>query len=352
MPAVPPPDAPRMVLPCPAEAIDDFISKPTPKAIEAVARARGPFLVLGAGGKIGLHLALMLRRSLHALGRTDRVVAVSRFTSLRDRSAFEEHGIETIACDLGDQAALAALPEAPTIFFLAGVKFGTAGAPGLLRAINVEIPQRVARRFARSRIVAFSSGNIYPFVTPASGGAREDTPPAPIGDYAASCLEREQAFATVAAAHGTPVVLIRLNYSVEFRYGLLVDIAQAVHSGQPIDVTTGYVNVIWQTDAVAHSIQALELANSPVVPINVTGAETLAVRELAGNFSRLLGRAAKLTGTESETALLNNASQSHRRFGAPLTSVTQMSEWISAWIARGGENWGKPTGFQKRDGRF
>jgi nucleoside-diphosphate-sugar epimerase len=342
----------RPGLPCPPAEVDDFISRPTPRAIETVARAAGPFLVLGAGGKIGLHLSVMLRRALDQLGRKDRVIAVSRFSTLRDRAAFEQRGVETLACDLGDVASLNTLPDAPTVFFLAGVKFGTAAAPGLLHAINVEIPHRVAEKFARSRIVAYSSGCVYPFVTPASGGARETTPPSPVGDYAASCVARERAFTEVAAAHGTPVALLRLNYSIEFRYGLLVDIAQMVLAGRPVDVTTGYVNVIWQTDAVAHSIQALEVAGSPAVPINVTGREILSVRDLAQRFSTALGRSVPITGTEADTAWLNNAAHSHQLFGPPLTSVDQMIEWISAWLLQNGETWGKPTGFERRDGRF
>jgi nucleoside-diphosphate-sugar epimerase len=280
------------------------------------------------------------------------VLAVSRFSTLRDRTAFEQRGLETVPCDLGDAASLRQLPDAPTVFFLAGVKFGTATAPGLLHAINVEMPHRVAEKFARSRIVAFSSGCIYPFVTPASGGAREETPPSPIGEYAASCLAREQAFTEVAAAHGTAVALIRLNYSVEFRYGLLVDIAQLVLAGRPVDVPTGYVNVIWQTDAVAHTIQSLDLAGSPAVPINVTGGETLSVRDVAHRFGAAFGRPVQITGTEADTAWLNNAAHAHRLFGPPLTSVEQMIQWISEWLLQGGETWGKPTGFEKRDGRF
>jgi nucleoside-diphosphate-sugar epimerase len=309
-------------------------------------------MVLGAGGKIGLHLGIMLRRALTQLGRNDRVIAVSRFSTLRDRAAFEQRGIETLPCDLADPVALRALPDAPTIFFLAGVKFGTAAAPGLLHAVNVEMPHRVAEKFARSRIIAFSSGCVYPFVSPASGGAREDTPPSPVGDYAASCVAREQAFTEIAAARGTPVALIRLNYAVEFRYGLLVDIAQMVLNGQPVDVTTGHVNVIWQTDAVAHTIQSLALAGAPAVPINVTGAEILSVRDLAQRFAAALGRPVQITGTEAGTAWLNNASHSHRLFGPPLTSVDQMIQWISEWLLQDGETWGKPTGFEKRDGRF
>jgi nucleoside-diphosphate-sugar epimerase len=352
MRAVPLPPPPFSRLPCAPSEIDDFISQPTPRVIEVVARAPGPFMVLGAGGKIGLHLSVMLRRALDTLGRPDRVIAVSRFATLRDSTAFTQRGVETLACDLGDPASLEALPDAPTIFFLAGVKFGTATAPNLLHAINVEIPRRVAAKFARSRIVAYSSGCVYPFVTPASGGAREDTPPCPVGEYAASCVSREQAFTEVAAPHGTPVALIRLNYSIEFRYGLLVDIAQRVHAGLPMDVTTGHVNVIWQTDAVAHSIQALEIAGSPAVPINVTGAETLSVRDLALRFGTALGRPAQITGTEAGTAWLNNAAHSHRLFGPPLTPVSQMIEWISEWLQQNGETWGKPTGFDRRDGRF
>jgi nucleoside-diphosphate-sugar epimerase len=352
MPAFPTPPTVRPGLPCPPAEVDDFIGRPTPRVLEVVARTPGPLIVLGAGGKIGLHLSIMLRRALDQLGRNDQVHAVSRFSTLRDRAAFESRGIETLTCDLSDVASLNQLPDAPTVFFLAGVKFGTATAPGLLHAINVQMPHQVAGKFARSRIVAFSSGCVYPFVTPASGGAREDTPPSPVGEYAASCLAREEAFAEVAAKHGTPVALIRLNYSVEFRYGLLVDIAQKVLAGQPVDVTTGYVNVIWQTDAVAHTIQALDLAGAPAVPVNVTGPETLSVRDLAHRFGAALGRPVQITGREEETAWLNNASHAQRRFGPPLTSVDQMIAWISAWLLQDGETWGKLTGFEKRDGRF
>jgi len=339
-------------LPCAHSDVDAFISLPTPAVLAVLDRTPGPFLVLGAGGKMGLHLSLMLRRGLDRLGRKDRVLAVSRFGTLRDRAAFEELGVETLACDLGDPDAVQKLPEAPTVFFLAGVKFGTASAPDLLRAINVEVPQRVARQYARSRIVAYSSGCVYPFVTPASGGAREDTPTEAVGEYAASCIARERAFAEVADSHGTAVTLIRLNYSVEFRYGVLVDIAQMAMAGRPINLTTGYVNVIWQNDAVAHSIQALELAAAPATPINIAGGEILAVRDLAQRFGAVLGQPISLVGAEAGTAWLNNASRSHRLFGPPAVSVDQMIAWISAWLRQGRETWGKPTGFDRRDGRF
>lgn len=339
-------------LPCAPEAADDFLSQPPAGLAATLSTTPGPFMVLGAGGKMGLHLSVMLRRALDQLGRKDSVIAVSRFRTLRDSADFTAHGVEVQTCDLSNAAGLAALPDAPTIFFLAGVKFGTANTPELLHATNVVLPRSVAARFHRSRIVALSSGNVYPFVAPYSGGATERTPPDPVGAYAASCLAREQAFAQGSVEHGNPVALIRLNYSVEFRYGLLGDIGQRVFAGQPVDVTTGFVNVIWQNDAVAHCIRALEVAGSPAVPINITGSETLAVRDIAHRFGAELGLPVTLTGIEAPTALLNNAAWSHQLFGKPPTSVDQMIAWISAWMRIGGQTWGKPTGFERRDGKF
>jgi nucleoside-diphosphate-sugar epimerase len=340
------------MLPCPPEAIDDFLSEPGPEATALLGRTAGPILVLGAGGKMGLHLSLMLRKALAPLGRAGDVRAVSRFSTLRDREDFVRHGITTLAADLCDDAALAALPDAPTVFFLAGVKFGTAAAPELLRRVNVELPRRVGERFRSARIVAFSTGCVYPFVAPETGGATEATPPAPVGDYALSCLGREESFAEVARRHGTRVALIRLNYSVEFRYGILTDIARRVFRGEPVDVTTGHVNAIWQRDALDHVIRTLDLAAAPAAPVNVTGPGILAVRHLAARFGELLGRPAVITGTEAATAWLNDASALHRRLGAPPTSVEQMQRWIAAWLLAGGGDWGKPTGFERRDGNF
>ena len=339
-------------LPCPADRVDEFLGQPSPEATAVLARTTGPVLVLGAGGKLGLHLSIMLQRALTTLGRPSDLTAVSRFTTLHDRSDFDRHGIATRAVDLCDPAALAALPEAPTVFFLAGVKFGTSSAPELLRRVNVELPRLVAERFSRSRIVAFSTGCVYPFMRPDSGGATEATPPDPVGDYAKSCLAREIAFAGVSQKQGTRVALIRLNYSVEFRYGLLVDIAQKVLQGLAVDVTTGYVNVIWQRDALDHTIRALELVGAPVVPVNITGPEILSVRKLAAGFGEIFDRPVTLTGCEAETAWLNNAAASHRHFGPPPTSVEVMQRWIAAWLRANGETWGKPTGFEQRDGQF
>lgn len=339
-------------LPCPPDQVDDFLSNPAPEVVDCVGRLPGPILVLGAGGKMGLHLSMMLKKAVRLAGRQEKVIAVSRFKSLHAREAFESHGVATHDCDLMDLDSLGALPDAPTVFYLAGVKFGTTSAPELLHNANVIMPARVARRFRRSRIVAFSSGCVYPFVTPTSGGATESTPVSPVGEYALSCVGRENAFADASRQHGTAIALIRLNYAVEFRYGTLVDIALKVVNSEPVDVTMGYLNVIWQPDAIAQSIRAVELAGSPAVAVNVTGAQILSVRSLAHRFGELLGREVLITGNEAHTAWLNNPSYLHARFGAPPTRVENMIRWIAAWIKAGRETWGKPTGFERRDGRF
>lgn len=340
-------------LPPLAGDVDEFLGQPSPALVVAAARWKGPFLVLGAGGKMGLHLAAMLQRALRATGRRDPVIAVSRFATLRDRAEFDVQGIQTLACDLSVESAVAGLPDAGAVFFLAGAKFGTSADPALLRRMNVEMPRLVAERYRDARIVAFSTGCVYPFVSPASGGAVESTSVDPLpGEYAASCLERERAFAEAAGRYRTPVALIRLNYAVEFRYGVLVDIASRVWRGEPIDVTTGYVNVIWQSDAIDLSLRALDLAGAPAVPVNVTGLEILRVRDLAEEFGRLLGKAVNLVGTEAGTAWLSDASWVSQRLGAPPTTVATMQQRVAAWLKQGGETWGKPTAFERRDGRF
>jgi nucleoside-diphosphate-sugar epimerase len=343
---------PPLRLPCPAEQIDHFLSAPSQTVVEAISRHRGPMLILGAGGKLGLHLSIMAAEAFRQLGWGEQVTAVSRFGSLRDQQEFARFGIATLACDLEDEEQLARLPDASTVIFLAGVKFGTSAAPELLQRLNVEMPRKVAERFRASRIVAFSTGCVYPFVSPESGGATEQTLPAPIGAYADSCLQRERAFEEASRRHGTTVALIRLNYAVEFRYGVLIDIAEKVLAGVPIDVTTGYVNAIWQRDAVAHSLQALDIAAAPAIPLNITGVDILSVRQVAESFGRIFGVPVRIAGTEEATAWLSNAGKSHRLFGLPATSVADMIGWTAAWLREGGSTWGKATGFEKRGGAF
>ena len=265
---------------------------------------------------------------------------------------FTAAGIQWTQADLSQPDQVAKLPNAANLFFLAGVKFGTASNTGLLQLMNERVPMMVASKFAGSKIVALSTGCVYSFVSPESGGSVEQSPTDPPGEYARSCLGREQAFVDAAANRGTRSALVRLNYSVELRYGVLVDIAQKVLAGQPIDLSTGYFNVIWQGDAIDHIIQCLPLASAPPLAINVTGSETLRVRDIAFELAKRFGVEAKLTGSEAPTAWLSNAAKSHSLFGPPKISVGSMIDWIADWLKAGGETLGKPTHFQTRDGNY
>lgn len=303
---------------------------------------------------MGLHLCLILQRGLVALGKStqQRVIAISRFGSADTRAKFESHGIETISADLSEPDNLAALPEAPNVFFLAGVKFGTSHEPGLLEKMNVQMPRAVADRFRESHIVALSTGCVYSFVAPESGGSTEEDATNPVGDYAISCLGREQAFQNAGEQWGTPTALIRLNYAIDLRYGVLVDIAQKVLAGHPVDVSMGYVNVIWQGDALGHTIQALPHVSAPPFVLNVTGPGILRVRDLAERFGERFGKTAIIEGEEQPTAWLNDASKAHEMFGTPEVGIEEMVEWIATWLEGGGETLGKPTHFETRNGKY
>ncbi len=331
--------------------LDDVMSSPTETVIETVRAHDGDFAVLGAAGKMGFHLCLMLQRAVAALGREhrQRVIAVSRFGSVRSKAEFEALGVGTIACDLCSEESLCGLPEVPNVFFLAGVKFGTASDAELLQRMNVTMPAQVAERYATSRIVALSTGCVYSFTPPESGGSREEDETDPPGDYARSCLGREEAFTRASIQKGTRCSLIRLNYSIDLRYGVLMDIARKVSTGEPVDVTMGYANVIWQGDALAHTIQSLSHATSPPFILNVTGPGVLRVRDLAEAFGHHLEREPILVGKEEPTAWLNNAAKAHRLFEM---SLDMMIAWTADWLKRGGTTLGKPTHFEKRDGNY
>ncbi|HEX8717683.1 MAG TPA: NAD(P)-dependent oxidoreductase [Gemmatimonadaceae bacterium] len=329
-----------------------LLSEPTAGVLDALRDCAGDVIILGAAGKMGPTLARMLRRAFDALRRTDRVIAVSRFSSGRAEQLLRAWSIETIHCDLTDHAAVARLPDAHNIVFMAGQKFGTSDAPANTWMMNTVVPAFAADRYRDARVVVFSTGNVYPLVPHAGGGAAEDTPPAPIGEYAASCLGRERVFEWHAAHHGTRVAIIRLNYAMDLRYGVLVDIARKVWRGEPVDVRMGYVNVIWQGDANARAIQCLAHAAAPPFVINVAGPDTLSVRTLAERFGQLLGREPIITGEEAEDALLSDASRSVELFGPPAVSTGQLMIWVADWLQRGGALYAKPTGFEERQGRF
>jgi nucleoside-diphosphate-sugar epimerase len=348
-------EAPSPVVPPDSEAaLEECLSRPTPGSVSALAALDGDLLILGAGGKLGFSVANLARRSLDQAGDAQRrVIAVSRFGNASIRTTFEAAGIETLASDLLADGALDRLPEAPNVLYLVGMKFGSTGDPGTTWAINTYLPGLVAARFRRSRIVALSTGNVYPLVDVRSGGSVETDPPGPVGEYAQSCLGRERMFLYSSQRQGTPITLVRLNYANDLRYGVLTDIAVKVARGEPVDLTTGSVNVIWQGDANAAILQAFGLCASPPAILNVSGPETASVRWLATRLAELLGAPApSFVGEEAATALLSNCSKQHALFGYPSVPLGRLLEWTAAWVAQGGRLLNKPTGFQARDGNF
>ena len=333
--------------------IELYLSTPTPGAVDAVKSLPGDFMVLGVGGKMGTTTAVMLRRALDTAGRKDAAVTgVSRFSRPESRADLEGLGVRTLACDLADAIQVAALPPAVNVLYLAGQKFGTDSAPGLTWIQNTYVPALVAQRFRESRIVVFSTGCVYPFVPVNGPGASEREPVAFLGEYASSCVGRERVFSHYAQAFGTKQLMYRLNYAVELRYGVLVDIALKVARGEPVDVTMGWLNCIWQGDACARAIQGLAHTANPPKLLNITGAEKLRIRDLAEEFGRRLDRAPVLTGTEAATAWLSDASESLKLFGPPETSVAHMLDLIPAHVSAGGRFLGKPTHFEARSGKF
>jgi nucleoside-diphosphate-sugar epimerase len=329
--------------------LETLLSQPTPGVVEVLRRQPGDLLILGAGGKMGPTLAMMAKK---ALPPEYRVSAVSRFRDPAVRARLEDAGIRTLAADLLDRSALAELPDAPNIVFMAGEKFGTVGAPHVTWAMNAIVPALVAERYAGQRTVVFSTGNVYPLTPVASGGPTEDHVTGPVGEYAQSCLARERIFEHAAAAAATPVAIVRLNYAIDLRYGVLVDTALRVRDGTPIPLHMGYVNVIWQGDANARALQCLSLADSPARVVNVTGPEVVSIRALAIRFGERFGVAPQFEGEEAADALLSNAAQSMKLFGPPRVGLDDMIEWTAQWLERGGHLLGKPTRFEVRDGRF
>jgi len=330
-------------------ALEDFMSEPSPALVADLERVEGDVMVLGVGGKMGPTLARMARRA----ARAKRIIGVARFSEAGLREKLEAQGIECIACDLLDRTALERLPRPRNVVFMAGHKFGAAGNVAFTWAMNVAVPFMVAEAFRDSRIVAFSTACVYPYVDVHGGGATERTPATPpAGDYAISCLGRERAFEYGSLKHGTPGRLVRLEYAIDMRYGVLYDVASKVHAGRTIDLSMGYVNVIWQGDANEQALRLLAHCTAPTSPLNVTGPETVSVRWLAQEFGRRLGRAPVLQGNEASTAWLLDTHEAQRLLGAPHAPLGRMIDWVADWVARGMPSLGKDTHFSTRDGNY
>lgn len=334
------------------EQLEAQLAAPNAADVASLRRISGDIIILGAGGKMGPSLTRRVKRAAEVAGVPRRVIAVARFSAPEARADLERDGIETVACDLLDADEVAKLPACENVLFLAGRKFGSTERTDLTWAANTVVPVNVARRYVESRIVVFSTGNVYPFVGADSGGAVETDSPSPRGEYAQSCLGRERVFEYFAREHGTPMLIFRLNYAVDLRYGVLVDIARRVYANAPVDLTVAHFNTIWQGDANSYALRSLELCHTPPRLLNVTGAETIAVRAAAEFFAHRFGRNATFQGAESGQALLSNATLCRQLLGPPEVSLAELMEWVAHWIARGGPLLDKPTKFEVADGRF
>lgn len=334
------------------DQLDELLSRPTPRVIQALKQTEGDLILLGIAGKMGPTLARMIIRADKAAGIQRRILGVSRFSDEASRQPLEDLGIETIKGDLLDTEFINSLPDVPNVIYMAGMKFGATGNESLTWAMNTYLPSLVCNKYRNSRITAFSTGNIYGLV-PASGqGSVETDKPDPVGEYAMSCLGRERMFEHFSRTLNIPMTIIRLNYATECRYGVLVDLALQVFHEQTIDISMGYVNVIWQGDANAMTLCALPDGTSPPFNLNVAGPQILKVRDICEQFGTLFGKQPKFTGNEAEDALLNNGRYGHQRYGAPLVEVEQIIGWIADWIQNERPLLGKPTHFESRSGKF
>ena len=334
------------------EMLDEVLTQPQSALVEFIRTLASPLVILGAGGKMGPSLAVLARRAAGQAGVPLQVIAVSRFIDPAIRRWLDARGVRTLPCDLMDRSALDRLPDSANVIYLVGVKFGTTQNPTRTWAINTLIPANVSLRYASSRIVALSTGNVYPLVPVESRGCVETDPLAHVGEYANSCLARERIFEYYSQDNGTPMTVIRLNYALDLRYGVLHDLAARIIARQPVDVSMGYVNCIWQGDANDRILRALDLARAPARSLNLTGTEVLSIRSLAQELARLLEVPVVFSGREAPIALLSSAAQAAAQFGAPSISIETVLRWTAHWVKQGGRSLNKPTHFEVRDGVY
>jgi hypothetical protein len=329
-------------------ALEELLCCPSQALIEDLRKVPGDIIVLGVGGKMGPTLAGLAKAAIPER----RVIGVARFSEAGVKEWLQARGVETISCDLLNESAIKGLPKAPNVVFMAGRKFGAEGDLSLTWAMNSHVPALVAQAYASSRIVAFSTGCVYPFVPVNGKGSSEDMAPNPPGEYAQSCVGRERMFEYFSRKYSTPGRLFRLNYAIDMRYGVLHDIATRVLSGIPIDVSLGHVNFIWQGDAASQALRCLAQCTTATSPINVSGHEIVAVRDLAAKFGARFGRPPVLIGTEEPTAWLTDTAQAVKLFDHPIVDTERLIAWTADWVARSMPSLGRPTKYEVRDGRY
>ncbi len=334
------------------EELELKLSEPSESLVKDISRVKGDIIILGAGGKMGPSLAKLAVRAIREAGIKKRVIGVSRFSESGLKEDLEKNGVETISIDLLDDEKLQELPETENVIYMAGKKFGTFGNEHFTWAMNTYLPARVCTRFRKSRIVVFSSGNIYPYVPVGTGGATEEMPLSPYGEYAMTCLGRERMFTHFSHEYNIPMLMFRLNYAIDMRYGTLLEIARLVYGEEPIDISNGHMNVIWQGDANEIAIRSLLICSVPPKILNVTGPETISIRWIASEFGRMFNKKPVILNEEAPTSLLSNASQCHRIFGYPRVSLREMMEMTAEWVENNGEISNKPTHFQERTGNY
>lgn len=332
--------------------LEDLLSTPSPGAIDTLSRLDGDLVFLGVGGKMGPTMARMAQRAFAMAGCKRRVYGAARFSQPGLMDKLHRHGVEPVRCDLLDPDQVQRLPDVPYVVAMVGMKFGATGQEALTWAMNAHVPALICQKYRQARIVAFSTGNVYGLAPVARGGSVEGDPLHPVGEYSQSCVGRERMYEHFSRTYRIPMALLRLNYATEMRYGVLVDVCQRVFTGQPVDVTMGHLNALWQGDANAMGLCAFDHLASPPRLLNLAGPELLSVRQVAEEFGRLLGKAVAVEGTEAEDAYLSNAQESQRLFGYPSVPVRRLMHWIADWTRRGGSTLGKPTHFQVRDGKF
>jgi len=332
--------------------LDDVLTTPSQALSKYITQLESPLIILGAGGKMGPTLAALAQRAAKKANHLLEVVAVSRFSDPAAKNWLEERQVKTIAVDLMDSNSWEDLPHSNNVINLVGQKFGTTGNPGQTWAINTIVPTSACQRYKGAHIVALSTGCVYPMLPIDSGGATEETPLEPVGEYVNACLARERIHEFHSAQNETPMTLVRLNYAIDLRYGVLFDIASRIYAGEPVDISMGYFNCIWQGDANDMIIRSLALSQTPARPLNVTGQEILSTKEIALQLGRLMNREPKFEGSEGSTSWLNNASRAFAELGTPPTSLDTMLGWTASWVQSGGRSLGKPTHFEVRDGKY